>query len=1282
MEELNLTGTVINDQIEILEQIGEGGMGSVYRAFHRSWNQVMAVKAPHPSSFADQSDRERFLLEAQTWIDLGIHPNIVTCWFIFQHNNTPLLFLDLLEGGSLRDLAANGKILPGNWEDIVSVAIQVCDGLHYAHTLGLVHRDIKPANLLVDRSGRICVTDFGLVKTDSGQEFVVEAPSDPRNLVSHKNVSLTQSGAVVGTPQYASPEQWNQSTAITARADIYSLGIVLYELCCGRLPFDHGQAPDALARLYMSHVYERPRSIEYTQPTIPEELNTLILQCLEKEPNDRPSSARELRVQLAHVYHKITKKVYPELPEAVQQRADSLNNKAISLWHLGLPSRAMAAWNDALTFDAAHPETTYNRGSILWRQGKLDGHEFLVKLAELKKLSSKGSAFLGLFHLSRGDAFGAEIELVSAIKASEELRLESRLWLALGDCRMQLERYDAAAEAYSRALQINSNDTLTARRLTWAGAAEKSPDLGYYFPKVQAVWDQAVDSPIVSIWHSLRHDPQRRIVIHQQDKIQCFSLDENGPRWTLQCSASEQIVGSEKGRWVAVSHDIGQSLCDLDSGEVLLRLAVDEKLIAHHDDSDKVMVGNTDLQLLLLERNEAGAFLYRRGPVFSGHDKQVSEAVFSQCGRYLVSGSYDRTVKIWEVITGLPVATFGKHKNFVEAVAISPDSRYIASGCWDGAIWVHERVSGLAMQELRPSMAKGHKVSTIIALKFHQSKDPITGDLHTLLISWQGSPGNYVVHIWDLADGSPLKRLERFCEFTGANNLVSQFKRENEESSDPVNLIPLNVLGATRSFDVRGQFLACYEDRHGSHLAIGIRKNNQNSVTVWQSAEATRLQPQHLWLSRTGSQGDLKAVRQAFQVHIERAASLLEQYKYAESWAEVDRARALPGYQRAPEALKLVSRLLPNLHKVSISSIHELHSLSDPAAAAGQRDLMLDVAILSSHPPRLITPSQRLLRVWDAESGSCLQGLVGQSNRVKFLHHNPAVSWEDALSIPVVSISPNGGFVQCDLVDGKVTRQFRLIDAELKKFHWNAKLQRALVLTSSNELHLLDCRNDTPVSLAQHRHVEDLDVGEDWTHVAILGNKDASSAAPVLAGRLSMWNAAQNRLNWSTKTCASLPIDTQRFRITAIACAPRQPVVLVALQPLNPAEIEPGKILTLHTRDGHLAQQRNLETSHRDPVVKIAWTPDSTYFAACTQLGRILLWDLTNLTAPSWELSGPWGPVRSIRFDIDSRWFCSLGNDGLTRVWEIDWNLSGTEKTKNPKEMFQKPGLLKRLFGF
>lgn len=278
-----LLGHTLDDKYRLDAQLGIGGMGTVYRARHLLIDRPVAIKVLNPRFVEDEAARTRFQREARAAGRLQ-HTNAVTVTDYGQtQDGYVYIVMELLEGRTLRDILA--KEAPLDAARSVSIMLQVSAAVAAAHEAGIIHRDLKPANIFIVQRAEVPsvvkVLDFGIAKlaAESLEEDDIKA--------------LTQIGAMIGTPRYMSPEQCD-GAELTPAADVYSLGVILYEMLSGTVPFS-GSTPLAIA---MKHTSELPRRPREFVPSIPPALEDVVLHALEKSPEKRPANAAEFRQEL------------------------------------------------------------------------------------------------------------------------------------------------------------------------------------------------------------------------------------------------------------------------------------------------------------------------------------------------------------------------------------------------------------------------------------------------------------------------------------------------------------------------------------------------------------------------------------------------------------------------------------------------------------------------------------------------------------------------------------------------------------------------------------------------------------------------------------------------------------------------------------------------------------------------------------------------------------------------------------------------------------------------
>ncbi|MGH9178387.1 MAG: Stk1 family PASTA domain-containing Ser/Thr kinase [Acidimicrobiales bacterium] len=263
---------VYSDRYEILRQVARGGMAEVYLARDQLLDRRVALKVLFPELSVDRSFVERFRREAQAAANLS-HPNIVSVYDWGEEDDTYFIVMEYVDGRPLSAIIrSQGPLLA---DRAASIGADVAGALAFAHRNGVIHRDVKPGNVLLDVNDQVKVTDFGIARAANTQE------------------NLTQTGAVMGTATYFSPEQ-AQGYGVDPRSDVYSLGVVLYEMVTGKPPF----AGDNPVTIAYKHVREQPVPPRQVNPAIPAAFESIVLQAMAKDADDRYASAEELRADL------------------------------------------------------------------------------------------------------------------------------------------------------------------------------------------------------------------------------------------------------------------------------------------------------------------------------------------------------------------------------------------------------------------------------------------------------------------------------------------------------------------------------------------------------------------------------------------------------------------------------------------------------------------------------------------------------------------------------------------------------------------------------------------------------------------------------------------------------------------------------------------------------------------------------------------------------------------------------------------------------------------------
>ncbi len=354
-------GYKIEDRYEI-HDIKSGGMGVVYLCYDHEFKTPVALKTLQDKYLSTPMLVNRFMLEAETWVRLEKHTNIVKAYYVYKIDGRPFIFLEYITGHEKfgPDLKGWIKSMGLDMNMALNVAAQFCAGMIYAQEKfarmkkPFVYRDIKPDNIMITADMKVKITDFGLVKIlrdIEGEELTKTLSID----INQQNMELTMPGTIMGTPAYMSPEQW-LGKDIDIRTDIYAFGCVFYEMITGKPPFVCSNLAEFMGR----HLKEAPAPVTY----IPKVINQIILKCLSKEKEERYKDFKTLRQDIGRIYGELTGEELKEEDEEGNMEVWELVNKGISLYNLGHHNEAMECYNEALAKEPYYAEAYHNRGIV------------------------------------------------------------------------------------------------------------------------------------------------------------------------------------------------------------------------------------------------------------------------------------------------------------------------------------------------------------------------------------------------------------------------------------------------------------------------------------------------------------------------------------------------------------------------------------------------------------------------------------------------------------------------------------------------------------------------------------------------------------------------------------------------------------------------------------------------------------------------------------------------------------------------------------------------------
>lgn len=887
-------GDVIDGRMQIQELIGKGGMGVVWRVYHREWNRELAVKMPLPALVGSPTARDRFLREAETWIDLGVHPHIVQCLFVMDISGLPSLFLDYLTGGSLKQWIEAGHVRPGQWEKVLDIAIQIARGMAYAHSHGVIHRDIKPANLLIRGDERVCITDFGIVKTATSVESASPSPVEAGQLP--QNLSITSTGAFLGTPQYGAPEQWGSAEEVDVGADIYALGVTIYEMACGRRPFDSDQerlAPEVLIDRHLSAQAPDPRTF---YPDIPADLVQLLLLCLEKDPKRRPQSMERVQQVLEGIYRQVIGHPYTGTStEPTELRPDTLNNRAVSLYSLGKRQEARDVWRRGLRIESGHPECLYNLTQMDKRAGRLDSEEALRRLRQ-----ARAGLPLALLCIEEGHPQEA-VEILRGLPTNTPQN--GPIQRALGDALMYVGQYYAAEKAYRSALTAMPADVGSQERKRLSTQGKRALGGRIFFPSDRSVYHVipsegtvmamalpdssgilGVGESSITVWdvelESVSHRAARPPGSSQIKRGWCVNgllLVEDACAFEIWRLPELKLLGRKTGHLVATTRELHRLLVADRSGLFIFHvresrlaklrfgtsLAGQGRLLACFDqDGDQLCMLLPTGQVA--QPNEDGEVQSESWPPYIEDAGDATCLLLNRTGSTLYVGHASGRLQALNFET--QKTDFDLRLPFsVQAMALASQARSLVVSLERGFVIV-DRQGRLLLQGDGPAVVDWECNR---ALTFNQG----------------------VLELWDLR---PFRKLRSWAQ----------------RVPEPLSL----------------------DLARDGRRAVSMDKNG--CIDVWEVDEDQRVYERSLLLSPSQSYSEIISASKRFHDSLTQAEEALSREQLPAAYRHLSRARSVEGYAQSPEALEMNWRLLSVLRRDRLEAVWERLNITGEDAQA------------------------------------------------------------------------------------------------------------------------------------------------------------------------------------------------------------------------------------------------------------------------------------------------------------------------------------------------------------
>lgn len=1154
-------GQIIDEKYEILDILVKDQKKIIYKVRHCQWNIPLAVR-----SQIERESQVKFFHQAERWVELGKHPNIVSAYYVHHIGGIPRLFVEYVTNAKTLQQFISQKNY--DIQMILDIAIQTCWGMQHAHQKGVLHGDLRPANIFLTNDGDVKIADF-----------------------------RSREGVALDSTPYMPPEQFEKDVLMQTAIDIYSFGVILYELCTGELPVKLKQelkTEESLQEFRNLILTVTPLPPHQIAPKTPRALSDLIMQCLDVDISKRPKDFEQITNILQQIYLGMTGFSYPrEAPEPSALMAVDLNNRALSLLDLHEEQKAEEFLEDAIQADPMCTGALINLYLLRLRKGRATLAQFRSETQRLLEIEREVVSFYrNKIALEQGgflDEAVREVEQACTLfSRNKELhRLRSSLYMRVGRYRQASEilselcnienpskkdlyhlgcsylysnQYKKAQELWERALILypNDMDILVAQAVTEAMLG-KLEDAYKQLQRLASVPD--------SFWANLH-----LAEIHAGFGCYVSGYEKASPNLEEAHKLYERILAkaSELPRAIhgyahifnpdtdsEIHHHTAQPLGILPSWSYARSLEGHIQgihCLALSPDGHLAIVGGGDDQIRIWDI-ETGVCQN----TLTGHSDGTTQVVISQDGHFAVTSGRDSTALVWDLVSGECVTRLEGHVRDITAIALT-NTGYLLTGSLDKTLRIWD-LGGLSCRKI---------------LRGHSDK------INSLAITPDGryaisTSEDHLIGIWDIEQGDAVRFLEGHTE--GVTFLACS---------------PTGEWFASTSWD---QKIRIWEVETGKCLNI-LEGHTGTINCLIITAEGTRVisgsedKTIRVWSAETGK---CEQVLKGHKVDVTSLAiSANDTMLVSGSWDHSVRVWHLP----SGECQNILEGHTDLVNVVAITPNDRF------IISAGDDTVMRVWCDLTTMPcPYLVEPQLAYL----LQSPRSQQGNFEAQRRVENLIAQAESKTKDAQIIDAMNI-----YREVQNIEG---------------FHDNTKVLNAIYSTA----HQGQLTRKKPLAVWQHRVLKGhtapvtclaLSPKED---IIVSGSKDHS---------LGIWKIEDG-------SCISM-LKGHRGPITAIDISPNGRFVISAGQDktLRLWELETGRCI--HCMEGHELA-----------VEQVLFTPDGRRIISGSRDNTIKIWERKN-GHRIYSLNSHTDLISGLKITPDGQYIISCSHDRTIRIWELE----------------------------